>query len=368
MSGSRESMLHRAAALKLPFQDYATLTEIPLDEVVRQAAQMGLSEPEGPAARLTVPEVDPEVLMLQGATWSPRKGRRSDEPEPAFSPQFVAHLLGYTSFWLRSQEADLAERFGWEVPRVETKSNKGRDNHLRGYSIPFIELEFHALARLGAIEGEQLADGMAILVLLARQWGYLPRQRGDGAVSISDHPAFRALDAQDQGPLPVGASINDLLLTKRAYNRLSRAGILTVSRLLECTEADLMAIRAFGGETLADVKDRLEAHGLALRPEVRVPPPFPGLSTRSANFLVDVGVDSGRTLASLSAADLERLCAETRNCGPKMFGEIKGWVRDNGHSPRKPRKGAAKEGPTGAGPAFQEPTSGQAQAREAARG
>ena len=58
--------------------------------------------------------------------------------------------------------------------------------------------------------------------------------------------------------------IEHLELTVRSYNRLKRAGIDTVGELLECTEADLMALWSFGVGSLDDVVARLAVHGLKL--------------------------------------------------------------------------------------------------------
>jgi len=58
--------------------------------------------------------------------------------------------------------------------------------------------------------------------------------------------------------------IEELDLSVRAYNCLKRQGINTVGQLTECSEADLLNIRNFGAKSIEEVKDKLQAMGLAL--------------------------------------------------------------------------------------------------------
>lgn len=60
--------------------------------------------------------------------------------------------------------------------------------------------------------------------------------------------------------------IEDLELSVRSYNCLKRAGIHAVRQLVEFSENDLLNIRNFGVKSIEEVKDKLEAMGLGLKP------------------------------------------------------------------------------------------------------
>ncbi len=60
--------------------------------------------------------------------------------------------------------------------------------------------------------------------------------------------------------------IEDLDLSVRSYNCLKRAGIHSVRQLVEFSENDLLNIRNFGVKSIEEVKDKLEAMGLGLKP------------------------------------------------------------------------------------------------------
>jgi len=68
-----------------------------------------------------------------------------------------------------------------------------------------------------------------------------------------------------EGPTVPSVPIERLdLRTVRSYNTLKRAGVHTVSQLLNLTPADLLRIKRFGITSLADVVGALERLGLEL--------------------------------------------------------------------------------------------------------
>ncbi len=75
------------------------------------------------------------------------------------------------------------------------------------------------------------------------------------------------------GPAPVAEETNpemavpieDLNLTQRSYNCLKREGIHTIGELVAHTEQDLLDIRNFGMKSIDEVKEKLQALGLALK-------------------------------------------------------------------------------------------------------
>jgi DNA-directed RNA polymerase subunit alpha len=60
--------------------------------------------------------------------------------------------------------------------------------------------------------------------------------------------------------------IEELDFSQRTFNCLRRAGILTLKNLAVATESDLTAIRGFGRKSLNEVRDKLQEHGLELKP------------------------------------------------------------------------------------------------------
>lgn len=60
--------------------------------------------------------------------------------------------------------------------------------------------------------------------------------------------------------------IEELDLSQRTFNCLRRAGILNLRQLALVTEADLNGIRGFGKKSLTEVRDKLEEHGIELKP------------------------------------------------------------------------------------------------------
>lgn len=69
-----------------------------------------------------------------------------------------------------------------------------------------------------------------------------------------------------------GDPITVLGLTARPYNTLKRNGIYTIGDLLQCTTVDITDMRNSGVRTLAEIRDRLAVHGLALHGEEPLTP------------------------------------------------------------------------------------------------
>ncbi len=60
--------------------------------------------------------------------------------------------------------------------------------------------------------------------------------------------------------------IEELDFSQRTFNCLRRAGILNLRALAAVNEGDLNGIRGFGKKSLHEVRDKLEEHGLELKP------------------------------------------------------------------------------------------------------
>ncbi|MBI5707093.1 MAG: DNA-directed RNA polymerase subunit alpha [Armatimonadetes bacterium] len=76
--------------------------------------------------------------------------------------------------------------------------------------------------------------------------------------------------AEDDMP-PELANIPDLRIeeldfSQRTFNCLRRAGLLTLRALATATESDLTSIRGFGKKSLLEVRDKLQEHGIELKP------------------------------------------------------------------------------------------------------
>jgi DNA-directed RNA polymerase subunit alpha len=60
--------------------------------------------------------------------------------------------------------------------------------------------------------------------------------------------------------------IEELEFSQRTFNCLRRAGLMNLRSLAAATESDLTAIRGFGKKSLIEVRDKLQEHGLELKP------------------------------------------------------------------------------------------------------
>jgi DNA-directed RNA polymerase subunit alpha len=91
--------------------------------------------------------------------------------------------------------------------------------------------------------------------------------RDQGAALVG---AEAALAGDGGGALPGAGGMDDILIEElelgvRSYNCLKRAGVQTVGDLIQKTESELNAIPNFGRKSIEEVKETLEARGLALR-------------------------------------------------------------------------------------------------------
>ncbi|MCL6450387.1 MAG: DNA-directed RNA polymerase subunit alpha [Acetobacteraceae bacterium] len=71
---------------------------------------------------------------------------------------------------------------------------------------------------------------------------------------------------QDERARLLEMSIDDLDLSVRSYNCLKRAGINTVGELTTKTDEDMIKVRNLGKKSLEEVKQKLAAIGLSLKP------------------------------------------------------------------------------------------------------
>ncbi len=87
-------------------------------------------------------------------------------------------------------------------------------------------------------------------------------------VSLTDHVMPIAFTDQedDKKEKVLEMTIEELDLSVRAYNCLKRAGINTVSELVQRNQEDMMKVRNLGRKSLEEVEQKLEALNLSLRP------------------------------------------------------------------------------------------------------
>jgi DNA-directed RNA polymerase subunit alpha len=86
--------------------------------------------------------------------------------------------------------------------------------------------------------------------------GAIIRRAGAGTAEEALAPAIKAPDAR----------IEELDFSVRTYNCLKKAGITNVQDLVQTSEQELMNIRNFGRKSLNEIKDKLAAMDLSLRP------------------------------------------------------------------------------------------------------
>lgn len=60
--------------------------------------------------------------------------------------------------------------------------------------------------------------------------------------------------------------VEELDFSQRTFNCLRRAGIMNLRQLAMVSESDLTSIRGFGKKSLTEVRDKLEEHGVELKP------------------------------------------------------------------------------------------------------
>ena len=89
--------------------------------------------------------------------------------------------------------------------------------------------------------------------------GVAPGSMAGGDIASLGSAGLAAADGMDD------ILIEELELGVRSYNCLKRAGVQTVSDLVLKSESELNAIPNFGRKSIEEVKETLEARGLALR-------------------------------------------------------------------------------------------------------
>ena len=84
---------------------------------------------------------------------------------------------------------------------------------------------------------------------------------------LTDHPVMPAASESEAGLAgkSVDMTIEELDLSVRAFNCLKRAGINTVSELVQKDQEEMMKVRNLGKKSLEEVEQKLELLGLSLR-------------------------------------------------------------------------------------------------------
>ena len=87
-------------------------------------------------------------------------------------------------------------------------------------------------------------------------------------ISLTDQivPLSMAQPEEDKKDKVLEMTIEELDLSVRAYNCLKRAGINSVSELVQKNQDDMMKVRNLGRKSLEEVEQKLSALGLSLRP------------------------------------------------------------------------------------------------------
>ena len=87
-------------------------------------------------------------------------------------------------------------------------------------------------------------------------------------VSLTDQvmPVTFTDQEDDKREKVLEMTIEELDLSVRAYNCLKRAGINTVSELVQRNQEDMMKVRNLGRKSLEEVEQKLQGLGLALKP------------------------------------------------------------------------------------------------------
>ncbi|TET16005.1 MAG: DNA-directed RNA polymerase subunit alpha [Actinobacteria bacterium] len=78
-----------------------------------------------------------------------------------------------------------------------------------------------------------------------------------------DEPIFEEIEEEDKKQ--EYPSIEELELSVRAHNCLKREGIVTIEKLLEYSEDELLDIRNFGQKSIHEVKDKIKELGLSFK-------------------------------------------------------------------------------------------------------
>ncbi len=182
-----------------------------------------------------------------------------------------------------AEDGDLEIEFTVERGRgyVSALLNKGTSNEIGRIPIdsiysPVLKVSY----KVEATRVEQRTDFDKLIIDVETKPSISPRDAvaSAGSTLVELFGLCRELNEQAEG-VEVGAvptvveenpqhsiKIEDLNLSQRSYNCLKREGINQVGQLLSRSEQDLLDIRNFGQKSIDEVKEKLEALGLSLKP------------------------------------------------------------------------------------------------------
>lgn len=182
-----------------------------------------------------------------------------------------------------AEDGDLEIEFTVERGRgyVSALLNKGTLNEIGRIPVdsiysPVLKVSY----KVEATRVEQRTDFDKLIIDVETKPSISPRDAvaSAGSTLVELFGLCRELNEQAEG-VEVGAvptvveenpqhsiKIEDLNLSQRSYNCLKREGINQVGQLLSRSEQDLLDIRNFGQKSIDEVKEKLEALGLSLKP------------------------------------------------------------------------------------------------------
>lgn len=182
-----------------------------------------------------------------------------------------------------AEDGDLEIEFTVERGRgyVSALLNKGTSSEIGRIPVdsiysPVLKVSY----KVEATRVEQRTDFDKLIIDVETKPSISPRDAvaSAGSTLVELFGLCRELNEQAEG-VEVGAvptvveenpqhsiKIEDLNLSQRSYNCLKREGINQVGQLLSRSEQDLLDIRNFGQKSIDEVKEKLEALGLSLKP------------------------------------------------------------------------------------------------------
>lgn len=182
-----------------------------------------------------------------------------------------------------AEDGDLEIEFTVERGRgyVSALLNKGTSNEIGRIPVdsiysPVLKVSY----KVEATRVEQRTDFDKLIIDVETKPSISPRDAvaSAGSTLVELFGLCRELNEQAEG-VEVGAvptvveenpqhsiKIEDWNLSQRSYNCLKREGINQVGQLLSRSEQDLLDIRNFGQKSIDEVKEKLEALGLSLKP------------------------------------------------------------------------------------------------------
>jgi DNA-directed RNA polymerase subunit alpha len=185
---------------------------------------------------------------------------------------------------LDSPEAKLVVEFNVELGKGYEKVERGKADGLPIGVIP-LDAIFTPIRRVNyAVEPTRVGQVTTYERLILEVWTdgtIVPMEAVSQAAQILTEQ-FQLFHELARFPLQVGEKmpqlpipleqynipIEQLTLSVRTFNCLKRAGITKVGELVERGEQELMTIRNFGQKALEEVREQLEALGLAPEPDV----------------------------------------------------------------------------------------------------